>query len=138
MDMDVNGATSGANDVQFVDASQTGLAALTSEGFLELLITQLQNQDPSEPIGNEELLNQISAMRELQSNIELSDTLKSLTSNQQLSTAAAFIGKSVSGNVGDQLISGTVDRAFLRDGTAYVSVGDTELPLNDITDVTEA
>ena len=136
--MDVTSISPAANDVELVDAANTGFASLTSEGFLELLITQLQNQDPTEPIGNEELLNQISAMRELQSNIELSDSLKSLTSNQQLSTAAAFIGKTVSGSTGDALVSGTVDRAFLRDGTAFVAVGNSELPLDAITDVASA
>ena len=136
--MEVNGAAQSSNNVEFVDPSQTGFGGLTSEGFLELLITQLQNQDPSEPIGNEELLNQIAAMRDLQSNIELSDTLKSLTSNQQLSTAATFIGKSVSGTVGQEQITGTVDRAFLREGKAYVSVAGSELPLDSITDVAAA
>ena len=136
--MEVNAPSSTNNDVPFVDAADTGFAGLTSESFLKLLITQLQNQDPTEPIGNEELLNQISSMRTLQSNVELSDALKSLTSNQQLGTAASFIGKTVSGAVGSQVVEGTVDRAFLRDGTAFVSVGDAEVPLDAITDIIAA
>lgn len=136
--MEINAVSSTSRDVPIVDAADTGFAGLTSESFLKLLITQLQNQDPTEPMGNEELLSQISSMRTLQSNIELSDAIKSLTSNQQLATAASFIGKTVSGSFGGQLVEGTVDRAFLRDGTAFVAVGDAELPLDDITDIAAA
>ncbi len=44
---------------------------LGSSDFLKLMLTQLTNQDPLEPTGNEELLRQISSIRE----IELSTTL---------------------------------------------------------------
>jgi hypothetical protein len=36
------------------------------------------------------------------------------------------------------VVEGTVDRAFLRDGTAFVSVGDAEVPLDAITDIIAA
>ena len=119
-----------------VDPSRTGFAALTSESFLKLLITELQNQDPTEPIGNEELLNQISMMRNLQSNIELSSALESLTTNQQLSTAASFIGKTVTGiNGQQQQVVGMADRAFLADGKAFIGIGSEEIPLSGVTEV---
>ncbi|MCA9007871.1 MAG: flagellar hook capping protein, partial [Planctomycetaceae bacterium] len=104
-----------------------------------LLITELQNQDPTEPLGNEELLAQISSMRELQSNIELSDTLKEITTGQSLTQAAALIGKEVEGQEGEQNpVAGIVDRAFVRDGKSYVGIGAFELPVSAISSVQEA
>jgi flagellar basal-body rod modification protein FlgD len=132
----VNAVSSTGAGVPVVDRSQTGFAGLNSETFMKLLITQLQSQDPLEPMGNDELLSQISMMRNLQANIELGDAMKSITSNQQLSTAATFIGKTVTGVAADDSeVSGVADRAFLRDGLAYVGIGQAEVPLSQITTV---
>ncbi len=133
--MAVSGVGSGAN-VAVVPKDKTGFNALTSEDFLKLLVTQLQNQDPTSPIGNEELLNQLSAMRSLQSNLELGEAVKSVSSGQNLSLAAGFIGKSVRGSLADGTeVSGVVDSAFLADGDAYVKVGGKSVPLKSVTDV---
>jgi len=127
------GATGSTADVSVVESDQIGFAGLNADTFMTLLITQLQNQDPLDPTGNEELLNQLSTMRNLQSNIELGDAMKAITTNQQLSTAATFIGKTVSGTALDQTqVSGVAERAFLRDGQAYVGVGTAELPLSGV------
>ena len=137
--MEIAGAVSGSNSVSLASDELTGFAALTADDFMKLLITQLQNQDPTDPVGNDALLSQLSTMRNLASNIELGDLLKALTANQQLVTAAAFIGKLVSGTGTDQeTVSGIADRAFLRDGQTFVGVGDAEIPLTDVTDVASA
>ena len=132
----INGVTQSGSDLPIVPKDKTGFAGLDSQDFLKLLITQLQNQDPSEPIGNDELLNQLSQMRNIQASIELEDAMKAITSNQQLSTAATFIGKTVTGTTaGQQQMTGVADRAFLRDGVAYVGIGSQEILLSNVTDV---
>lgn len=140
--MAVNGTsgTSGTGSTSnVVSPDQQGFAALDSNTFLKLLITQLQNQDPLNPTSNEDLVNQLSAMRSLQANLEMTNALKSITSNQQLSTAATFIGKTVTGTAGDQTsITGVVDRAFTRDGEAYLAIGDKELSLTNVESVSKA
>jgi len=133
--MQVNATTAG-KDVEFVDREKTGFNALTSETFLKLLVTQLQNQDPMEPVGNDELLNQLSAMRALQSNIELGESLKSVTLNQQLSSGAAFMGKQVTGMNSENVeVSGVVERVVVREGRPYVAFGNNELPIDKISSV---
>jgi flagellar basal-body rod modification protein FlgD len=133
-------ATSSSTSAPTVSSDQTGFNGLSSENFLQMMIVQLKNQDPLQPTGNEELLNQISQMRSLQSNIELSDVLKSASSQQQLTSAASLIGKAVSGTVtgsdgNSQTVQGVVDRAFVRAGDAYVGVGTQEIPVKNVTDV---
>ena len=120
--MNVTGTSNSATAT--VPRESSGFNALTSENFLKMMIVQLQNQDPLEPTGNEELLNQISQMRSLQSSIELSESLKSLSVQQKLGSAASLIGKTVSGTItsanGTQTtIKGAVQRAFTR-GSASV------------------
>ena len=54
-------STSGATSASSSSSSSTnqaltGFAALTSQDFLKMLITELQNQDPTQPVSNSELL----------------------------------------------------------------------------------
>ncbi|WP_339732180.1 flagellar hook capping FlgD N-terminal domain-containing protein [uncultured Gimesia sp.] len=136
MAVDGIGGSSSTNSVNVVEADKVGFSGLTAESFMKLLITELQNQDPTEPLGNAELLAQLSSMRELQSNIELSDTLKAITTGQSLTQAAGLIGKEIEGQESNQSpVEGVVDRAFVREGIAYVGVGSSELPVSSITNV---
>lgn len=137
----LNSATSSATQVS---RDETGFASLTPEKFLELLVSQLQTQDPTEPVGNQEIMNQLAMMRDLQASIDLSKTLESITSNQQLSTAASFLGNSVvAEDAGGTEITGIVERAFVRDSDTYVSVRPegaeepTEVKLSKVTGVTQ-
>lgn len=137
--MDVSGA-SNQTSVPVVSQSKTGFNGLSSEDFLKMMIVQLQNQDPLNPTGNEELLNQISQMRALQTNIELSDVLTAANSQQQLTSAASLLGRFVEGKITgadgtERTIDGIVQRAFVTGGKAFVATDSGELPLESIVDV---
>ena len=133
--MAVDGVTN-ATEVPIVERDKIGFSGLSSDVFLKLLITQLQNQDPTEPVGNEELLQQLSTMRNLQANIELSDALKQITTNQQLTAGASLLGSVVTGTQSNgEETTGFVDRVFIRDGETFVGLGDTELALQNVTGV---
>lgn len=129
--------------IDIVDQNSQGFNALDSNSFMKLLITQLQNQDPTDPTGNEELLTQLSQMRSLQASVELEDTIKALTENQSSAATAAFASSSASligrfitaTNEQGEEIEGVVDRAILRDGKAFVGIGETEVPIENITSV---
>lgn len=128
--------TSNSSDAQVVDKSKTGFNGLTSDTFLKLLIAQLQNQDPTAPVGNDELLQQLSSMRSLQSNIELSDTLKAFNNNQQVASGAAFLGKIVTGTNADQKeVTGIADRVFLAEGKLMIGMGTDSVEISKVTGV---
>ncbi|MEX1229013.1 MAG: flagellar hook capping FlgD N-terminal domain-containing protein [Planctomycetaceae bacterium] len=137
--MAVNDVTATQNNTNFVDASKTGFSGITSQDFMKLLIAQLQNQDPLQPTDNEQLLNQITSMRELQSNLELESTLKLMTVNQQLSSAASLLGQTVTGITGNDVeITGMVDQIFLKNNTVYLGVDGQELPLANVSTIRAA
>lgn len=126
--MEVGSATAG----DAVSLGQTGVAGLTADDFFTLLVTQLQNQDPTEPVSNEELLGQLATMRSLQSNVELGETLKSVAESvdsDRLARAAAYIGQTVA--LGDSSV-GRVDTAFVLDGVPTVSVNGQDLALESV------
>lgn len=124
------------SQVKVVDSKDTGFNGLTSDDFLKLLITQLQNQDPSNPMDSDQLLQQVSEMRALQSNIELSSSLKSLTLSQQLTSATSFLGKQVAGtDANQQAVSGTVNQVMVADGKTLLSIGNSQIELGNVTNV---
>ncbi|GIX04520.1 MAG: hypothetical protein KatS3mg114_0389 [Planctomycetaceae bacterium] len=123
-----------SGNVPTISADKVGFAGLTSETFLKLLITQLQNQDPLDPMDNDQLLRQISEMRNLQANLELQSTLKNLSLSQQLNGAASFLGRRITAVKTDsqEEIQGVVEEVIMRESKAYLRVGENEVELSEV------
>jgi flagellar basal-body rod modification protein FlgD len=104
-------ALSSVSPVTDAGASKAA-TALGSDDFFKLLIAQLTNQDPLEPTSNQELLNQISSIRDIELSTNLSNSLKTLTDQQRFASASALIGRYVTGQAdeatGRHAVSGVV------------------------------
>ena len=106
-------------------AGQTGQSSepfndLDINSFLTLLISELQNQDPLDPVDNSETLQQIGQIREIGATDQLTDTLSSLSSSQELVTASSLIGQQITGLADDgQNIEGLVDRITVETAVSY-------------------
>lgn len=84
-------------------------SALKGDDFFQLLIAQLVNQNPLEPTSNQDLLNQVSSIRDIELSTSLSDSLKTLTQQQRFASAGTMIGNVVSGkDENGQAARGTV------------------------------
>lgn len=79
---------------------------LGSDDFLQLLVTQLTNQDPLEPTSNEDLLKQLSAIRDIDLSTTLADSLKTLVGNERFSAAPNLIGSYITTNPKDDELNG--------------------------------
>lgn len=77
--------------------SAGGLGDLTSDQFLEIVLAELANQDPLEPNDTSALLDQLSSIRDIEANIDLTENLNSLVDQNEFSSAASLIGLVVSG-----------------------------------------
>lgn len=75
----------------------TGYSAMSAEDFTKLIFEELSRQDPNNPTDTNALLQQISMIRNIQSDLDLTTNLKSLVSQNELAGASGLIGKSVSG-----------------------------------------
>lgn len=82
-------------------APGNGLSAISGTDFMNILVKQLQMQDPMKPMTNEEMVQQLSTIRELEMNSRMSGKLEQLTDQQRFGSAAALIGKQVTGKVAD-------------------------------------
>ena len=75
--------------------------------FLRLLIAQLQNQDPLNPIDSTEYMAQLAQFSSVEQSIQVNQKLDTLLTSYSLSQADALIGRSVTSSAGD--VSGTVE-----------------------------
>ena len=85
--------------------------ALNTEDFLKIMITELTNQDPFEPMKNQDLINQMAGIQQIQASKNMADSftgitdqfnqfmgqLSSFVDRERLSATAKMIGETVSG-----------------------------------------
>jgi flagellar basal-body rod modification protein FlgD len=89
--------------------TKNAFSDLTSEEFVKIMFTELSNQDPLKPNDSAALLEQMSSLRSIQSDIELSSKLEAMVSQNQLAAAGGLIGKYVSGvSTGNLRVEGEV------------------------------
>ena len=72
--------------------------------FLQLMIAELQNQDPLNPLDNKDMLAQISQIREVGATDKLTQTLESVLLGQNIASATNLIGAEVTA-LSDDLVS---------------------------------
>lgn len=88
-----------ANQTDSTSSSASSTASETSDMFMELLIAQLQNQDPTNPTDTSEYMNQLATLTQVESTLSLSDTLESLstslTTSQNALQASSMVGQDI-------------------------------------------
>ena len=109
---------------------------LTMSDFIKMMVAELENQDPMNPMSNTEMLQQISQIRAITSNDRLTASVESLTMGQALSTASSLIGKTVTGvNTLDESVTGKVDKVTIESGTAKLYVGSSIINVGNVTGI---
>ncbi|QDU26966.1 Basal-body rod modification protein FlgD [Anatilimnocola aggregata] len=82
--------------------------------FLQIMIAELTNQDPLNPMDNTQLVQQIGSIREIAATDKLSTSLESVQTGQSLSTASALIGRKIQALSDDQEnVEGIVERVTI-------------------------
>ncbi|MEL4024401.1 flagellar hook assembly protein FlgD [Lysinibacillus endophyticus] len=77
---------------------KTGTSELGKDAFLQILITQLQNQDPTQPMDDKEFISQMAQFSSLEQMQNMSTAMEKLLASQQqlqLMNYTSFIGKEV-------------------------------------------
>ena len=89
----------------------TDLKDVDVNQFLQLMIAELTNQDPLNPMDNTQLVQQIGHLRQISSTDKLTTTLESVQTGQSLATAGGLIGKTINAvdDTGSN-VEGKVDR----------------------------
>jgi flagellar basal-body rod modification protein FlgD len=118
--------------------------SLDRDAFMQLLVTQMQNQDPLEPQGGEQLSAQLAQFSSLEQMEQMNENLTTMVLLQQsnallsqLSESSALIGKDVTWSDPDLGTSGTgtVESVRLAEGLTFLSIDGQDIPLYSITEV---
>jgi flagellar basal-body rod modification protein FlgD len=119
-------------------SSATG-DSVNENQFLNLLVTQLQYQDPTQPMDDSQFVSELAQFSSLQESTNLNTTMSGFTNTSSLQTAASMIGATVTTSATDSngdAIGGQVSSASNANGTINVVVGSNTVPLSDVTSVT--
>ncbi|MBP5604849.1 MAG: flagellar hook capping protein [Ruminiclostridium sp.] len=117
-----------SNYEKYKDMFQDKHDLITMENFYELLVAEMQNQDPLEPTSNTEFISQMASFTAL-------STQQDAFEAQQQTYANSLIGKTVTLSTGDgESVTGTVD--FVTSGSnPQVSVNGIKYNLSAISQV---
>jgi flagellar basal-body rod modification protein FlgD len=119
--------SSGTTSADTVSGSQQ---TLNQQDFLQLLVAQMQNQDPLNPQSDTDMAAQMAQFTSLTQSSAMSSSLSMLQAN-------SLIGSTVSLQVDPQTTaSGVVQGVILNGGTPQIIVNGTTYDLSQVTSVT--
>jgi flagellar basal-body rod modification protein FlgD len=107
---------------------------LGRDQFMQLLVTQMRNQNPLEPLKDAEFIAQLAQFSSLEGIEKLNGNFGAMLSLQQFTQGSNLIGKAVLYQPDDSspLRQGTVEAVTVRDGTVNLVVGGNQVPLSSV------
>ena len=122
------------------NASTTGSAkTLDKDAFLKLLITELQNQDPMNPMKDTEFISQMASFSALEQSKAMQQDLAALRVEQQLLQATGLLGREVLVQGGDGTLTlGIVSGVTVEDSIPHIVVNGWPYTLGDLRSVAPA
>ncbi|RCW53366.1 flagellar hook capping FlgD N-terminal domain-containing protein [Halanaerobium sp. ST460_2HS_T2] len=136
---DITGVTAAQNtqyEQETERGSLTGDNGLGQDAFFKLLITQLQNQDPLNPMQDREFISQMAEFSSLEKTEKLYSLLENKLSSNQVIDNSNLIGKEITASVEGVELKGVVE-AVKSSKDKVLAVLDTgsEIEINKITQV---
>jgi flagellar basal-body rod modification protein FlgD len=111
------------------------------DSFLNLLVAQLKNQDPMQPVQNTEFITQLAQFQSLSSQLDMGKSVQNLVQLQQsqlalagLSQAALLVGKNVTWTDKDgKSGAGNVQSVTVENGTMMINTEHGKVPVGALT-----
>lgn len=108
---------------------------LDKDAFLQLLVTQMQYQDPLNPGDSTEYMSQLAQYSSLEATMNISNTLDK---GNALNLVGQYVIMNTTDSAGNtDMISGLVEYATVKDGEVLLSINDTYYPATDLDSVVD-
>jgi flagellar basal-body rod modification protein FlgD len=129
--------------------SGAGIGALSSSDFMNLMLTQLEQQDPLNPTDSNQMLSQLSQISNLQANNAMQTSLQGLQTNlqgltlqQSIGAGGNLIGKSITGTASDGTtnVTGVVNSVQVQNNNVYLGLANSTeiIPMSSVTSISTA
>jgi flagellar basal-body rod modification protein FlgD len=106
---------------------------LGGQDFLQLLVMQLKNQDPLNPIDDREFISQMAQLSSLEATNTLSSQVGEMVTNARQMGALQLVGRDVEYTAGDgSTASGKVTGVRLGASSPMLRIGSAEVPLEQV------
>lgn len=117
--------------------SDNAFSSIKSSDFIRIMLSELRNQDPFQPQDSSKLLEQLSSLRNIESQISLQDKLESMVLQNQVATAGGMIGKLVAGlDQQNNSVVGLVTSVRIQNGKAQLELDNGKsLSIDRVTDI---
>ena len=89
-----------ATDTTQTKASDASSASLNYDSFLKLFMTELKNQDPTEPMDTTTQMSQLATFSQVEQQIKTNTNLTSMISQNYITQAGSLIGKTATSTDG--------------------------------------
>ena len=102
----VDAVTSSTSTSSTTAAAAATSASLNYNDFLQLLIAQMKNQDPTSPMDATQQISQLASFSQVEQQIQTNSHLETVLQNQWISQASDYIGKEIMS--ADGTVTGTI------------------------------
>lgn len=126
---------------ELLDAAPLTQNELGKEDFLKLLVTQLQNQDPLQPMDNKDLVLQLSQFSTLEQTQNMNENFTAFLGISNMGTAGSMIGKEVAfydAENGNEVTKAIVDKVIIKNNEVVLSAGGKEVKMAHILSIGQA
>ena len=107
-------------------ADQTSKTGVDYQSFLKLLVAEMKNQDPTNPMDSTQYVAQLAAFSQVEQSVQINTKLDQLLQSSTLAQADALIGRTITS--ADGKVTGTVAEVrLLSDGIVAVLEGGGEI-----------
>lgn len=115
-------------------ASTGSVSAINQDQFLQLLVSQLQNQDPLNPVSSSDFISQLATLNSVQGLQSLNASFSQMLKLQQVTQGVDLIGKTITYTPagGGTALTGKVDSVAVQDGSFVLQVGGNSVALDQI------
>jgi flagellar basal-body rod modification protein FlgD len=121
MNVQMNTQTSTASSTD-----QTSKTAVDYQSFLKLLVAEMKNQDPTNPMDSTQYVAQLAAFSQVEQSVQINTKLDQLLQSSSLAQADALIGRTITSADG-KLTGKVAEVRLLSDGIVAVLEGGKEI-----------
>ncbi len=111
-------------------------SSLDFEDWINLLATELQYQDPSDPVSSTEYVSQMASLSELSQIENIYSAINNVEAYSMIGKSVTYQTTDASGNTVET--TGTVNAVILSGSNTYLSIGGAAVSLDSVVSVADA